>query len=179
MQAGDKIGLDLKAGKVGSWAQTPDGREVLTIQFHQDVDLAQGKAMVASLGGEMVGAAPTIPSITAIFDPGQAEQIARQDIVQYVDMVDLPLEEHNDGARAAANVDPLAQAPYNLTGNGVTVLVYDSGTVDLTHPDVGARVIETDADATETIRDHSTHVAGTVGGSGINSNGFDSGCDKK
>ena len=32
LQADDKMGPDLKAGKVGFWAQTPDGREVLTIQ---------------------------------------------------------------------------------------------------------------------------------------------------
>ena len=174
LQAEDKIGPDLKAGKVGAWAQTPDGREVLTIQLHQDVDLAQGEALVAYFGGKLVGVAHSVPALTAIFAPGQAQQIAGQDIVQYVDAVELPLEEHNDGARVAANVTPLAQAPYNLTGTGVTVLVYDSGMVDLSHPDFGARVIETDGDATETTRAHSTHVAGTVGGDGSNSNGTDS-----
>ena len=40
-------------------------------------------------------------------------------------------------------------------------------------PDFGARVIELDGDAGETTRNHSTHVAGTVGGNGANSNGND------
>jgi hypothetical protein len=130
LQADDKIGPDLKAGNVGSWSQTPGGREILTIQFHQDVNLAQGEALVAYFRGDVVGTAPIIPAITAIFAPGQAQRIAQQDIVQYIDAVDLPLEEHNDGARPAANVTPLALAPYNLDGAGVTVLVYDSGVVD-------------------------------------------------
>jgi hypothetical protein len=114
LQADDKIGPDLKAGNVGSWSQTPGGREILTIQFHQDVNLAQGEALVAYFGGDIVATVPIIPAITAIFAPGQAQQIAQQDIVQYVDAVDLPLEDHNDGARAAANVTPLAQH-HNLT----------------------------------------------------------------
>jgi hypothetical protein len=91
--------------------------------------------------------------------------------VQYVDVVDPALTPQNDGIRAAANVTPLAAAPYNLTGAGVTVLVYDGGTIDAAHPDFGARVIQNDGSA---LSQHGTHVAGTLGGSGANSNGNDS-----
>jgi hypothetical protein len=51
------------------------------------------------------------------------------------------------------------------------VLVYDGGQVDAAHPDFGARIIQNDGSA---ISEHATHVAGTVGGSGANSNGTDS-----
>jgi subtilisin family serine protease len=170
----DKLSEALRTGEIGSWARTEDGRVILTIQFHSDVNLEVAENLLKALGGEILSKVSTVSSITAIFDVDKVKNIAVEDSVQYVDAVEPPLEDHNDGARNAANVAPLANAPYNLTGAGVTVLVYDSGIIDVTHPDFAARVIQTDPDPTETTRDHSTHVAGTVGGSGANSNGNDS-----
>ena len=104
--------------------------------------------------------------MTALFEFGQVQIIAEEDSVQFVDFVEEPLEEQNDGARNAANVTPLAGIPFSLTGAGVTALVYDGGQVDAAHPDFGARVTQGDGAA---LSDHATHVAGTVGGSGVNS----------
>jgi hypothetical protein len=160
----DKLSEALRTGEIGSWARTEDGRVILTIQFHSDVNLEVAENLLKALGGEIHSKVSTVSSITAIFDVDKVKNIAVEDSVQYVDAVEPPLEDHNDGARNAANVAPLANAPYNLTGAGVTVLVYDSGIIDVTHPDFAARVIQTDPDPTETTRDHSTHVAGTVGG---------------
>jgi hypothetical protein len=172
LEAGDKIDPDLQAGHIGGWARAADGRVALTVQFHADVSLTDAEAMVKRLGGEVVVSVAAIPSITALFAPGQAQSLAQEDAVQYVAALEPPLGETNDGARVAANVAPLAAAPYNLNGAGVTVLVYDSGILDVGHPDFAGRVLETEAG--EDVRNHSTHVAGTVGGSGANSNGNDS-----
>jgi hypothetical protein len=167
----DKIAPQLTAGAIAPWAQAAQGQVALTIQFHQDVALADARAVIGRLGGQVVGEAPSNLSITALFDPSRVQQIAREDAVQYVDAVGPPLEGHNDGAGNAANVTPLRAAPYSLSGAGVTVLVYDVGRVDAAHPDFGARIIQNDGSS---IADHSTHVAGTVGGSGANSNGNNS-----
>lgn len=174
LSTSDKISPDLERGNIGVWAQASQGRVALTVYFHPDVAIAVAAQVIDDLGGEFVGAAPSVPSITALFAPGKVQQIAREDAVQYVDVVDLPMGEHNDGSRTAANVAPLWNAPYNLDGTGVTVLVYDSGILDNAHADFAGRVLEFDGDATETTRNHSTHVAGTVGGDGSNSNGNDS-----
>jgi subtilisin family serine protease len=176
LEPGDKVSPELKSGEIGPWARTDEGGIVLTIQPHPDVSIETVEALAKDLGGEVTAAVPTIPAVTAIYPPSTelVEKLASQDPVQYVDVAPPALGEHNDGARAAANVAPLAAAPYNLTAAGVTVLVYDSGRVAATHPDFGTRVIELDPDPAETVRDHSTHVAGTVGGSGANSNGNDS-----
>ncbi len=176
LEQNDKTSESCKTGETSSCAQLPDGRAVLVIQPHADVSINEIEILIESLGGEITSSVPTVPSVTAVFPfcHDLVNQLSREDSVQYIDFAPPALEEQNDGARAAANVTPLAAAPFNLTGAGVTVLVYDSGVVDATHPDFGARVIEFDGDATETTRDHSTHVAGTVGGSGINSNGNDS-----
>jgi hypothetical protein len=166
----DKVSADLKAGNIGQWARVAGGSAVLAIQVHPDVSIGEAEALVTRLGGSIVESVPDVPSVAAIFHPGQAQRIAREDAVQFVDVVDAPLGPHNDGARAAANVNPLATAPYSLTGASVTVLVYDVGQVD-GHNDFGARIIQNDGSA---VADHATHVAGTLAGSGPNSNGNDS-----
>jgi hypothetical protein len=167
----DKIAPQLTAGAIAPWAQAAQGQVALTIQFHQDVALADARAVIGRLGGRVVDEMPSNLSISALFDPSQVQQIAGEDAVQYVDVVDLQLEAHNDAAANAANVTPLRTAPYSLNGAGVTVLVYDGGRADAAHPDFGARIIQNDG---SNISEHATHVAGTVGGSGANSNGTDS-----
>jgi len=172
----DKVSGDLTEGIVPPWARLEDDRVALTVQPHGDVAIEVIEDLLLELGGDSLVTAPDVPSVTALFPFSMEliEQISGNDAVQFLDVAPPALQETNDGARAAANVDVVNGAPYNLDGSGVTVLVFDSGMVDDTHPDFGARVIELDGDAAETVRDHSTHVAGTVAGSGVNSNGVDS-----
>jgi subtilisin family serine protease len=174
LEARDKIAPELARGNIGSWARAGEGRVVLTVMGHQDVSIATLESLSARLGGQVVDSVPAMPGVTAIFAPGRVNQIAREDAVQYVDVAGLPLGEHNDGARPATGATTLAAAPYNLNGNGVTVLVYDSGLVDAAHGDFAGRLIQLDGDAGETTRNHSTHVAGTVGADGSQSNQNDS-----
>lgn len=168
-KADDKISTALKTGEIGKWALV-DGGIVLTIQFNKDIDTEKATKFVKSLNAKIISVIPIIPSVTAIFDAEKVKEISQEDAVQFVDVVGPPLEELNDGARAAANINPLSSPPYGLTGAGITVLVYDVGTV-AAHQDFGTRIIQTDASSGNQI--HSTHVAGTVGGSGVNSNGID------
>ncbi len=169
-----KLGPEVVDSDLEPWARLGAGRLAIAVQGHEDVDIDVVENLVRSGGGTVLDSVPSIRLVTAALTPTAAMQLARQDAIQYVDVAPPALGEHNDGARPAGNVTPLAAAPYNLNGAGVTVLVYDSGIVLNTHPDFGARVIELDGDAGETTRNHSTHVAGTVGGNGANSNGNDS-----
>ena len=88
----DKIASGLKAGKVGQWAQGPEGRVVLTIQFHPDVGLDVATGVIIRHSGEIVASLPSIPSITAAFYPAEVSRIAREDTVQFVDVVAPPLK---------------------------------------------------------------------------------------
>jgi hypothetical protein len=56
-------------------------------------------------------------------------------------------------------------APYNVAGTGRTVGVWDEGSVRITHQELLGRVANKDGVGTF---DHSTHVGGTVGASGVN-----------
>ena len=56
-------------------------------------------------------------------------------------------------------------APYNVSGIGRTVGVWDEGSVRITHQELGGRVANRDGVGAS---DHSTHVGGTIGASGVN-----------
>ncbi|MGA9377730.1 MAG: BPSL0067 family protein [Phormidium sp.] len=55
----------------------------------------------------------------------------------------------------------------NLNGSGVTVGVWDEAKVRNTHQEFGSRVVI--SDAASKFSDHATHVAGTIGATGVNS----------
>ncbi len=171
LRAADKVDPALAGGRAPAYARTSAG-EGLTVQVHADESVATAAAIARRHGGTVIGAVPSIPSVTAVFPSGAVDGIAAEEAVQYVAPIDAPLGEHNDGAITAVNATPLATAPYNLNGTGVTVLVYDSGLA--AHSDYNGRIVQTDADTGIRTSDHSTHVAGTVLGDGSNSNGNDS-----
>lgn len=72
----------------------------------------------------------------------------------------------NAAISSAANL--LYPAPYTLDGTGVNVGVWDAGAVLNTHQEFSTtRVVKRNAVATDP---HATHVAGTIGASGVNAN---------
>jgi len=165
-----KLSSYVKTEKPPPWSIS-DGDVAYTIFFHKDTDINKNISMLKNLGVKILSQTPLVPSVTASFESTKLESITTVDAVQFIDYAELPLELHNDGARANANVNPLINAPYGLTGNGVTILVFDGGVMD-THLDFGTRIIETDINTP--VSQHATHVGGTVGGAGINSNGVNS-----
>ncbi|MCY3022459.1 MAG: PKD domain-containing protein [Planctomycetota bacterium] len=83
--------------------------------------------------------------------------------------VDLPRARKrvwNQEAAAASNIATAQVAPYSLSGAGVTVMVRDEGRV-FEHPDFGTRLIWAPDVIGQASLQHSTHVAGTIGGTGL------------
>ena len=87
----------------------------------------------------------------------------------YVEPPLPPLDVVNDSNRVRVGADTAQEPPYGLLGSGITVMVYDGGQV-AAHPDFGSR-LTIGASDTSGISDHSTHVAGTIGGDGTSSSG--------
>jgi len=71
----------------------------------------------------------------------------------------------NSNAAISTGANLLYPFPYSLTGTGVKVGVWDSGSVRSTHQEFGSRVTLRNPSAA--ISDHATHVAGTVGAAGV------------
>lgn len=71
----------------------------------------------------------------------------------------------NANAAISTGANLLAPAPYNLTGSGVKVGVWDGGSILGTHQELTGRVTRKNTSAA--YDDHATHVAGTIAASGV------------
>ncbi|MDQ6800402.1 MAG: S8 family serine peptidase, partial [Acidobacteriota bacterium] len=81
-----------------------------------------------------------------------------------------PLHVKSDNAVAASlsHVTPLFSAPYNLTGNGVVLSLFELASADTTHPEFGGRFTShVSGSTTGSGSAHPTHVGGTMIASGV------------
>ena len=159
----DKISPYIKKYGVGEWAKNNDGTVNLTIMFFKDASLDEAEQIISSYG-EVIGRADIINALTVIVPEISIEEIANNDIVQWIEEVPPEPRTFNDGSRAAISVNTVQASPYNLDGTGVVAAEWDGGWVDSTHDDLQGRV--TIGDTGSSTGDHATHVAGTMLGNG-------------
>ncbi len=161
----DKLAPAIVDNLWGSHNLAPDGKAAVYVALHLDESLAAGRALVTQFGGKITGEVVGINLLVVEMPRANIEALAAADAVQWIEPAAPPLTEANDGSRQQIGVGVVQAAPYNLDGTNIDVLVYDNGRVGA-HVDFGTRLITGDATA---VSEHSTHVAGTVGGSGANS----------
>ena len=140
------------------------------VLLHADMDLATDGATV--LGRHQAAVRSTLYSINGYvieLPYSEIKPLADEEAVQYIEPPLPGFAELNNSNRELTGANLAQDPPYNLDGTGVTVLVYDGGTVLSTHPDLTGRVRIGDTDG---LSDHSTHVAGTIGGDGSASSGL-------
>ena len=75
---------------------------------------------------------------------------------------------NNKNAVISTAASLIQATPYGLDGTGVKVGVWDAGSIRNTHRELTGRV--TNKNATTPLDDHSTHVAGTIGATGVDTN---------
>ncbi|MFH0982352.1 MAG: S8 family serine peptidase, partial [Planctomycetota bacterium] len=137
--------------------------------FHPDVDLeAEGKTTAWRYGAWIRSELRSINGLVIELPMSMIKPLAAEDVVQWIEPPLPKWSEWNDSNRARTGADIVQAPPYGLDGTGVTVLVYDGGTAYAAHQDFGGRVHIRDSSGDSY---HSTHVAGTVGGSGAQSSG--------
>jgi len=150
---------------------TPEDNPTVAVyvQFHRDVDLtAEAEPAVLEHRGWVRSVLTSINMIVVELPYLEIAPLADEDVVQWIEFPLPKFSELNNSNRSRTQVETVWSPPYGLDGSGVTVLVYDGGTADQNHPDFGGRVTELD---TSGVHYHSTHVAGTIGGSGASSGG--------
>ena len=158
----------LAAGQVPTWAVVRDqpGDPVVAVYvvYQRDVD-AQGALMDApAFGATIVDVLETINGAVLEIPFSRIAELAASDDVQWVEPALPAMSETNAENRAITQVNDVQAAPYDLDGTGVTALIYDGGRA-FAHSDFSSRLTIVPGD-TSGISDHSTHVAGTVGGDG-------------
>lgn len=135
---------------------------VLHVQFHPDVTPADRRAVLMRHGGFVLQEVGAIDLVTVRIDPAAIDAVSRESRVLWLEPALPNFTPTNAENRARTNVDNIQNvAPYNLSGNGITILVFDGGRAR--HPDYDGRRIHEDSSA---ISDHASHVAGTVLGNG-------------
>lgn len=144
------------------------------VVLHPDVD-AQGEGWpaVQRHGGAVVSLVGTVNTMVVEMPASNIKKLAEEDVVQYIEPPIPALVELNSDARLRVGANTVQAPPYSLDGTGVNVLVFDGGKV-FAHGDFGSRLTIGMSDTSGT-SDHATHVAGTIGGSGLGSGGTNRG----
>jgi subtilisin family serine protease len=145
---------------------------LLRVVFHQDVTFEEAQAAIDAVGGRIdtpFAVASASPQRLTVRIPSAATLALAAD-ERVFGVYGPPLRPRHLNAFAAqiSQVTPLYSAPYNLTGNGVVLSIFEpDGAPDATHLEFGGRLIS-HFDASRTVDAHATHVSGTMVAAGIN-----------
>jgi hypothetical protein len=159
-------------GDVPSFARSrvPDAhgeppRDVVAayVLFHRDIVLDDAAALLAGRGGTVVSRIETLNGLVVEMPLDQVHGLAEADATLWIEPPLPPMEGVNDSNREVVQAAEVQEAPYGLDGSGVVVLVYDTGGALDLHPDFSGRLTVHDNSG---VTNHSTHVAGTIGGDG-------------
>ena len=139
--------------------------------FQRDVDFDDARQTIFQAGGALpdpfrVRFSPS-RSLEATIAPSALEALAADERVLVVTGARKPrVRDDNSNSARVSNVTPLYDAPYGLSGEGVTVSLFEIGAAQSSHPEFQDRftVHFNSGDP-----GHSTHVAGTIVAAGINS----------
>jgi len=137
--------------------------------FQADVELERdGVDALERVGGAVRSYMRSINGLVAWIPLANLSALAAEDVVEWIEPPLPPFDVNNDSNRVITQVDTVNAPPYGLDGSGINVLVYDGGTALASHVDFDGRLTVYDASG---LHYHPTHVAGTIGGSGIGSAG--------
>ncbi len=144
-------------------------RVALYARFHEDVSAAEQEAIAAQYGATIRSRLAALNTLVLEMPAAQLQAFGEEDALQWAEPPLPALSENNDSNRAITQVEQLQMdAPYGLDGTGVTAMVFDAGVASDVHPDFGGRMTVGEQDGASS---HATHVAGTVGGNGLVSDG--------
>ncbi len=149
-------------------AQRDDPTVALYVLAHGDIDLADFSATLELGGAEIRSSMKTVNGLLVRVPMSRIEALVDLDETVWVEPALPALETNNASNRVNTQVDAVHQAPYELDGDGVVVMVYDGGYADASHADFGDRLTVRDSSGQSS---HGTHVCGTVGGDGSASGG--------
>lgn len=166
--AGDWPDYAVAAPAEADGTRRPEDLVAVYAVFHPDVAMREAADHARQQGAVVKAELTTINALVLELPLAQVDALADLDAVQWIEPPLPAMSIVNDSNRTLTQANTVQGAPYNLTGSGVGVMVYDGGTARATHQDFGGRLTVRDGSG---LIDHATHVSGTVGGSGVASGG--------
>ncbi|HEX7707294.1 MAG TPA: S8 family serine peptidase, partial [Thermoanaerobaculia bacterium] len=144
----------------------------LNVTFVRDVTFEEARQSVLAAGGTLteVFATDFLPmQRLEVRVPRVALDALSQDqrVLAIAAPIRLKIESHNSDSAKVSKVDLLHEAPYGLTGEGVTVSLFEISGAQDSHVEFGGRLTVHTAQGGGDGR-HATHVAGTIGAAGVN-----------
>ncbi len=137
----------------------------VTIITYEKININKIEAVIQNTGSLIVKEAPMFRSFVLRVPINKLNQIIAMPFVQWVEPIDPPDELENTLGRTLHRANVLNDGLRNLKGEGVSMGIWDGGEVS-PHLDFSPtgrlNLIETSAAS-----DHSTHVAGIMGGRGL------------
>ncbi len=164
-----KIHPRILQGLFGDWSRYDATRHVFAVSLMKDVGLETARTALALRGYEVGEELHSTHVLFVAALPEQVRELAALDFVLHIAEAPPPLTPTNDIARQRVHADEVQLLPYDLSGRGVTALVYDGDIVDRTHNDFSPNRVVLGEYYMPLW--HATHVAGTLGGNGANSSG--------
>jgi len=166
IRAADRLSPILRERGVRQDVVADQGQVKLDIRFFPDVASGEALRVLNAHGATVETRLTDFHRFVVRADPEAIDTLAEEDGVQWITEAAPPKTTHNDGSRARTNADAVQSAPYNLSGSGVDLGIWDAGRVD-NHVDFSGRMTIVDTGAA--VSNHATHVAGTMAGDGSNS----------
>ncbi|HYC62803.1 MAG TPA: S8 family serine peptidase [Thermoanaerobaculia bacterium] len=148
----------------------------VSVIFHDDVAFDSARNAVLAAGGALddVFRVKYRPGrrIAATIPPAALEALAADERV--LTIVGVPRKQpraENLVSALVSQVNVVHDAPYGLSGDGVTVSLFELAEAQVSHVEFGGRLtLQHTAGGTASDKEHATHVAGTIGASGVVAN---------
>ena len=147
----------------------------LNVVFHRDVNLADARQAVLAAGGALADPFEVrfLPSqrLEVRIAPSQVVALAGDDrVFAIAGPRRFRAVPHNATTAELSHVTELYSPPYGLTGRGVVVSLFELADSQVSHVEFGGRstLVPGGCGTGSDLRQHATHVAGTIGASGLN-----------
>lgn len=147
-----------------------DGAVMLRVYYFDDVTERAATEAITRHSGVVEDRAAPFHALVVRLPINQLSGLAAEDAVRWLEEIAPPPTPMLDTLRARMRVNDVQAAPYNLTGGGTVLSMWDCGPV-WPHVDFAGRLTNAagQADNCASSPGHSTHVAGIMAGSGANS----------
>lgn len=163
----DKVPSHVLKGDFDPRSLEADGTLNLQVSFHPDVTYAEAARALARLGVRPAQARfLSGQRLTVRVRQDQVLALASLDEVLWLEDREAPKSGTNAQAAAQVRANGLWAAPLGLNGAGIAIGMWDEGLADVSHNDLSGRVSAAEQGS---VAAHSTHVAGTLAGSGAGS----------
>jgi hypothetical protein len=165
LQPKDKISRQLR-GRLGDWAYTADGKVKLTVRGFADADLNGIKAHLEKHGAIVLGEVAALKVVGCAVDASRVQALADHNDIRWI--APMPPLGPGEAGRIRNHIGVNeAQSDYRLSGNGVTVGIFEAGHAYPSHRDFSrpTRLAVGDADTLD-FHYHPTQTAGVIGGDG-------------